>query len=85
MVKAGDNLRPRVAKAFQSGLQFQAGDIITAVNGGAEVGTLPELLADLRGLSREAIISVERNGKSVNIKSPLNVLADPLKARSINF
>ena len=28
---AGDDLRPRVAKAFHSGLQFQAGDIITAV------------------------------------------------------
>jgi len=62
-----------------------AGDIITAVNGGAEVGTLPELLADLRGLDKEAIISVERNGKSVNVRSPLNVVADPLKARSINF
>jgi S1-C subfamily serine protease len=74
-----------VAKAFQSGLQFQSGDIITAVNGGAEVGTLPELLADLRGLEKEAMISVERNGKAVNVRSPLNVVADPLKARSINF
>ncbi|WP_445949767.1 hypothetical protein [Sphingorhabdus sp.] len=83
--KAGDDLRPRVATVFQSGLEFQAGDIITAVNGGAAVGTLPELLADLRGLGSEAMISVERNGKSVNIRSPLNVVADPLKARSINF
>ncbi|WP_353207757.1 hypothetical protein [Sphingorhabdus sp.] len=82
---AGDDLRPRVAKAFQSGLQFQAGDIITAVNGGAEVGTLPELLTNLRGLDKEAMISVERNGKSVDVRSPLNVVADPLKARSINF
>lgn len=82
---AGDDLRPRVAKVFQSGLQFQAGDIITAVNGGADVGTLPELLADLRGLGSEAIISVERNGKLVNVRSSLNVVADPLKARSINF
>jgi S1-C subfamily serine protease len=82
---AGDDLRPRVAKAFKSGLQFQAGDIITAVNGGAEVGTLPELLTNLRGLDKEAMISVERNGKSVNVRSPLNVVADPLKARSINY
>ena len=85
IAKAGDDLRPRVAKVFQAGLQFQSGDIITAVNGGAEVGTLPELLADLRGLGSEAMISVERNGKSVNVRSPLNVVADPLKARSINF
>ena len=83
--KAGDDLRPRVATVFQSGLEFQAGDIITAVNGGAAVGTLPELLADLRGLGSEAMISVERNGKSVDVRSPLNVVADPLKARSINF
>jgi S1-C subfamily serine protease len=82
---AGDDLRPRVATVFQSGLQFQAGDIITSVNGGAAVGALPELLADLRGLGSEAMISVERNGKSVNVRSPLNVVADPLKARSINF
>jgi S1-C subfamily serine protease len=82
---AGDDLRPRVAKVFQPGLQFQAGDIITAVNGGAEVGTLPELLTKLRGLDKEAVISVERNGKAVNVRSPLNVVADPLKARSINF
>ncbi len=82
---AGDDLRPRVAKVFQPGLQFQAGDIITAVNGSAEVGTLPELLTKLRGLDKEAVISVERNGKAVNVRSPLNVVADPLKARSINF
>jgi serine protease Do len=82
---AGDDLRPRVATVFQSDLQFHSGDIITAINGGPEVGTLPELLAHLRGLGSEAMISVERNGKSVNVRSPLNVVADPLKARSINF
>ena len=82
---AGDDLRPRVAKVFQPGLQFQSGDIITTVNEGAEVGTLPELLTNLRGLDKEAVISVERNGKAVNVRSPLNVVADPLKARSINF
>lgn len=82
---AGDDLRPRVAKVFQSGLQFQSGDIITAVNGGAEVGTLPELLADLRGLNGEATISVERDGKAINVRSPVNVIPDPLQVRSINF
>ena len=82
---AGDDLRPRVAKVFQSGVQFQSGDIITAVNGGAEVGTLPELLADLRGLNGGATISVERDGKSVDVQSPVDVIPDPLKVRSINF
>jgi len=82
---AGDDLRPRVAKVFQSGVQFQSGDIITAVNGGGEVGTLPELLTNLRGLDKEAVISVERNGRVVDVRSPLNVAPDPLKARSINF
>ena len=82
---AGDDLRPRVAKVFQSGLQFQSGDIITAVNGGAEVSTLPELLADLRGLNGEATISVERDGKTVNVRSPVNIVPDPLRVRSINF
>lgn len=82
---AGDDLRPRVAKVFQSELKFQAGDIITAVNGGAEVGTFPELLADLRGLNGEAIISVERDGKAVNVLSSVKVVPDPLKVRSINF
>jgi len=82
---AGDDLRPRVAKVFQSELKFQAGDIITAVNGGAEVGTFPELLADLRGLNGEAIISVERDGKAVNVRSSVKVVPDPLKVRSINF
>lgn len=82
---AGDDLRPRVAKVFQSELKFQAGDIITAVNGGAEVGTFPELLADLRGLNGEAIISVERDGKAVNVLSSVKVVPDPMKVRSINF
>jgi S1-C subfamily serine protease len=82
---AGDDLRPRVAKVFQSELKFQAGDIITAVNGGTEVGTFPELLADLRGLNGEAIISVERDGKAVNVLSSVKVVPDPLKVRSINF
>jgi hypothetical protein len=49
-------------------------------------GTKPlQVHADLRGLGSEAMISVERNGKSVNVRSPLNVVADPLKASSINF
>ena len=82
---AGDDLRPRVAKVFQPGLQFQSGDIITAVNGGAEVGTFPELLAELRGLDGEAIISVERDGKAVDVLSSVRVVPDPLKVRSINF
>ncbi|CAN1549306.1 DegQ Trypsin-like serine proteases, typically periplasmic, contain C-terminal PDZ domain [Sphingomonadaceae bacterium] len=82
---AGDDLRPRVAKVFQPGLQFQSGDIITAVNGGAEVGTFPELLAELRGLNGEAIISVERDGKAVNVLSSVKVVPDPMKVRSINF
>jgi serine protease Do len=82
---AGDDLRPRVAKVFQSGVQFQSGDIITAVDGGGVVGTLPELLTSLRGLDKEAVISVERNGRVVDVRSPLNVAPDPLKARSINF
>ena len=82
---AGDDLRPRVAKVFQPGVQFQSGDIITAVNGGAEVGTFPELLADLRGLNGEATISVERDGKTVNVRSPVNIVPDPLRVRSINF
>ena len=82
---AGDDLRPRVAKVFQSGLLFQSGDIITAVNGGAEVGTLPELLAALRGINGDATISVERDGKAVNVLSPVKVVPDPLKVRSINF
>ena len=82
---AGDDLRPRVAKVFPSGLQFQSGDIITAVNDGAEVGTLPELLADLRGLNGDVTISVERDGKAADVRSPVNVVPDPLKVRSINF
>lgn len=82
---AGDDLRPRVAKVFQAGLQFQSGDIIKAVNGGTEVSTLPELLADLRGINGEATISVERDGKLVNVRSSVNVVPDPLKVRSINF
>lgn len=82
---AGDDLRPRVAKVFQPGLQFQSGDIITSVNGGADVGTFPELLAELRGLNGEALISVERDGKAVNVLSSVKVVPDPLKVRSINF
>lgn len=85
LATAGDDLRPRVATVFQSGLQFRSGDIITAVNGGAEIDTIPELLADLRGLNGEAVISVERQGQTVNFRSPLTIVPDPLKARSINF
>ena len=82
---AGDDLRPRVAKVFQSEVQFQSGDIITAVNGGTEVSTLPELLTDLRGLNGGVTISVERDGQDVDVQSPVNVVPDPLKVRSINF
>jgi hypothetical protein len=82
---AGDDLRPSVTIVFQQGLLLQSGDIITAVNGGADVGTLSEVLAGLIGLGGEAIISFEGHGEPVSAKSPLNVVSDSFKARRTNF
>lgn len=82
---SGDDLRPRVAQLYQSGLSFQLGDIITKVNGGREVKSLPELLNDLRGVNGEVTVTLERKGKSVDVRSPVRIKPDPLKVRSINL
>lgn len=80
-----DDLRPRVAQVFKSGLGFQSGDIITNVNGGATIKTFTELNSNLRGVQGEAVVTVERNGKRIEVRSPLRVIPDPLKVRSINL
>ncbi len=82
---SGDDLRPRVAQVFEAGLGFQSGDIITKVNGGSTLKTFPELISNLRGVGGEAVITVERKGKSVNVRSPVRIIPDPLKVRSINL
>jgi S1-C subfamily serine protease len=82
---SGNDLRPRVAKVFQSGLGFRAGDIVTMVNGTEPVETLPDLLSALRGIVGEAVISVERNGKLVDVRSPVRIMSDPLKVQAINL
>ena len=82
---SGDDLRPRIAKVFQSGLGFRSGDIVTMVNGGDPVETLPNLLSALRGVIGEAVITVERNGKLVDVRSPVRIMPDPLKVQAINL
>lgn len=82
---SGDDLRPRVAKVFQSGLGFRSGDIVSMVNGTEPVETLPDLLSALRGVVGEAVITVERNGELVDVRSPVKVMPDPLKVQAINL
>jgi serine protease Do len=82
---SGDDLRPRVAKVFQSGLGFRSGDMVTMVNGTVPVETLPDLLSALRGVVGEAVITVERNGKLVDVRSPVKIMPDPLKVQAINL
>lgn len=80
-----DDLRPRVAQVFRSGLGFQSGDIITNVNGGAAIKNFTELNSNLRGVQGEAVVTVERKGRSIDVRSPVRVIPDPLKVRSINL
>jgi serine protease Do len=82
---SGDDLRPRVAKVFDAGLGFRSGDIVTMVNGSLPVETLPDLLSGLRGVVGEAVITVERNGKLVDVRSPVRIMSDPLKVQAINL
>lgn len=82
---SGDDLRPRVAKVFQPGLGFRSGDIVTMVNGTDPVETLPDLLSALRGVVGEAVITVERNDKLLDVRSPVKIMPDPLKVQAINL
>jgi S1-C subfamily serine protease len=82
---SGDDLRPRVAQVFEAGLGFQTGDIIKRVNGSDAVTTFPDLLSKLRGSSDSAAVTVERKGKLVDVRSPVRIVADPLKVRNINL
>lgn len=82
---SGDDLRPRVAKVFDAGLGFRSGDIVTMVNGSLPVETLPDLLSGLRGVVGEAVITIERNGKLLDVRSPVRIMPDPLKVKAINL
>ena len=82
---SGDDLRPRVAQVFEAGLGFQSGDIITKANGGSTLKTFPELISNLRGVDGEAVVTIERKGKLVDVRSPVRIIPDPLKVRSINL
>jgi serine protease Do len=82
---SGDDLRPRVAKVFESGSGFRSGDVVTMVNGTMPVETLPDLLSGLRGVVGEAVITVERNGKPLDVRSPVRIIPDPLKVQAINL
>lgn len=82
---AGDDLRPRVARSLDAKADFKAGDIIRSVNGGRTVATFAELLSDLRGIKSNAVITVERKGKLVDVPSTLKAVADPLKVRAVNL
>lgn len=81
----GDDLRPRVGQALQANSRFQAGDIIKKVNGGNEIESFPHLLSKLRGLNDEVTVTVERKGQIIDLRSPVRIVADPLKVRSINL
>jgi S1-C subfamily serine protease len=82
---SGDDLRPRIAQVFEQGLRFEAGDIIKRVNGSDEVTTFPDMLSKLRGSSDSAIVTVERKGRLVDVRSPVRIVPDPLKVRNINL
>lgn len=83
---SGDDLRPRVAQLFEESLDFQTGDIIKRVDGSDAVTTFPDLLSKLRGSNDSGVVvTVERNGKLIDVRSPVRVIADPLKVRSINL
>lgn len=82
---SGDDLRPRVAQVFQQGLDFQPGDMIISVNASAKISTFSELLSSLRGLNDEVTVAVERKGEIYDVRSPIRIVPDPLKVRSINL
>lgn len=81
---SGDDLRPRVAKAFVPSQGFLSGDVITMVNE-QTVKTFPELLSKLRGVTGQALVTVDRKGELIGVMSPLRIVPDPLKVRSINL
>ncbi|MFM7028304.1 MAG: S1C family serine protease [Chakrabartia sp.] len=82
---SGDDLRPRVAQLYDLTVALQPGDIITRVNGGADVTDFGDLLSHLRGLSNRVTLTVARKGALVDVEVPLWSAPDPLKVRSINL
>ena len=82
---SGDDIKPRVARAYADNAQFQPGDLIVKVNGSGPVRSLSDLIDRLRGAGERATITVERRGKSIDIETPLQTKPDPLKNRSVNI
>ncbi len=82
---SGDDIKPRVARAYADNAQFQPGDLIVKVNGSGPVRSLPDLIDRLRGVGDRATITVDRKGKSIDIETPLQTKPDPLKNRSVNI
>lgn len=82
---SGDDLRPRVADVLDGGNGFRSGDIITNVNGGPPIKDFGHLLSTIRGLKGEVIVTVQRSGETIQLRSKLRQLPDPLEVKSINF
>lgn len=82
---SGDDLRPMVAKIFAGGEAFRPGDLITKIDGQGSVRSFPDLLDRLRGLDGTTLVTVERNGREVHVKSPLLVKPDPLGVKAVGL
>ena len=82
---SGDDIKPRVARAYDDNTRFQPGDLIVKVNGSGPVRSLPDLIDRLRGAGEQATITVDRQGASIDIETPLQTKPDPLKNHSVNI
>jgi serine protease Do len=82
---SGDDLRPRVADVFSNESDLAPGDIILKVNAGNPINNFPELLSALRGQIEAVQLTVERDGDTLDVRSSIRVLPDPLSVRAINL
>lgn len=82
---SGEDLRPRIARVLQSDTGFEPGDIVTRVNGGDTVWSLPDMLSDMRDGPEKAVLTVDRKGRLLDVSTALTLGPDPLAARAINL
>ncbi len=82
---AEDDFRPIVATVYDKSSPLQIGDLILSVNGKGDVRNISDLATRLRGQEGEVQLTVQRDGKSVNLTTRTALVPDLLANRALDI
>lgn len=82
---AEDDFRPIVATVYDKSSPLQIGDLILSVNGNGDVRNISDLTTRLRGQAGKVQLTVQRDGKSVNLTAQTELVPNLLANKAIDI